>query len=181
MGGQGKLCTVNNSYFDGGGYNGGGGGAYGYGGGGGTDVRTVKDNLYSRFIVAGGGGASGYPQTSYSTYNYAPDAGSVTGRNGYSTSSSYYVTGGSQIAGGTPSSYRWQQGEPGSFGRGGLSAPAYQEGSYYGPGGGGGGWFGGAGGNSQTTTSYGRYNTAGGGGSGYVYTSGNEGIIQSVA
>ena len=176
VGGQGKLCTVNNSYFDGGGYNGGGGGAYGYGGGGGTDVRTVKDNLYSRFIVAGGGGgASGYPQTSYSTYNYAPDAGSVTGRNGYSTSSSYYVTGGSQIAGGTPSSYHWQQGEPGSFGRGGLSAPAYQEGSYYGPGGGGGGWFGGAGGNSQTTTSYGRYNTAGGGGSGYVYTSGNEG------
>jgi len=171
VGGQGRLCQVNNSYFDGGGYNGGGGGAYGYGGGGGTDVRTIKDNLYSRYIVAGGGGgASGYPQSTYTTYNYAPDAGSVTGRNGYSTSSSHYVSGGSQNAGGTPYGTSWQHGEPGSFGKGGISAPAYKETTYYGAGGGGGGWYGGAGGNSQTTTSYGRYNTAGGGGSGYVYT-----------
>ncbi len=53
---------ANGACGTGGGYNGGGnaGNSCSSGGGGGaTDVRTIKDDLYSRFIVAGGGGGGG--------------------------------------------------------------------------------------------------------------------------
>jgi len=120
VGGKGIYYGNGNTTYSGGGFNGGGGTAYGYGGGGGTDIRTVDGELKSRFIVAGGGGgASGYPQSSYYTYNnYRADGGGTDGRTGYSNSSSYYVYGASQTSGGGNGSTYWNYGEVGQFGRG---------------------------------------------------------------
>lgn len=161
VGGAGSTGSSSTTYE--GGWNGGGQSYYYAGSGGGaTDISlkgTVNtttwnstDHLYSRIIVAGGGGGTQRYSTSYTGgqggYGGGLTGGSATcGSNwGYTNSQ----TGGSQTAGGYGNYL-------GSFGYGYQSYGGYQY-----VGGAGGGWYGGAAG---TREGYG-----GSGGSGYVYT-----------
>lgn len=132
-----------------GGWNGGGRASRGgSGGGGATDLRLEIADLYSRILVAGGGGGCAYGGDSC---DYAGGAGGgLSGGNGANPPSRTGSTGGTQLAGGTTSYDTYSNG---SFGKGGDAAQCNDEG------GGGGGWFGGAGG--------GRDNNTGGGGSSY--------------
>lgn len=136
------------------GYNGGGSGAAtGYsqgwtaGGCGATDVRTTLGDLYSRIIVAGGGGGA---DCATGQTGYGGHAGldgtqgcNESGGGGYGGS----TTNGAGGAGSSSGGYA------GTFGYGGAGN------NYYG-GGGGGGWYGGGGG----------YLSCGGGGSSYPST-----------
>ena len=138
------------------GYNGGGSsGMSGYGGGGGgaTDVRTSLSDLFSRLVVAGGGGGAGVNGNNGGLYG--GQGGGLVGGNGaagYGTQS----YGGSQIGGGTGgtcSSYN--SGSSGALGLGGSggigTAGGGGGGGYYG--GGGGSWNGGGGGSSYVSGS----------------------------
>ena len=153
VGGVGTTSTSSTVYS--GGFNG-GGQAYAYAGSGGgaSDIRIGSNSLYSRVIVAGGGGGS----TRYSSYTIGQGGygGGLTGGSatcGSNWGYTYSQTGGSQTAGGAGGYSNY----PGSFGYG------YQSyGGYTYVGGAGGGWYGGAAG---TRNGYG-----GSGGSGYVYT-----------
>ena len=134
-----------------GGYNGGGvninpNGTVQNGGEGATDIRIGNDDLYSRVIVAGGGGSGG--TISLDSQN---PGGSGGGFNGESVDF-YAMNGGTQNSAGS-CSFRAHSGD---FGYGGNN-------SYRG-GGAGGGWFGGAASEPNT------YEMGGsGGGSGFVY------------
>lgn len=134
-----------------GGYNGGGTRSIGHGGGGATDIR-LNDSLYSRIIVAGGGGSDGAGNKPGAA------AGGLTGQ---SRTESYGSggTGGTQTIAGT---YR------GAFGLGGsgLSASSGHGGA------GGGGWYGGGGVNPDGSVDDDR---GGGGGSSFAYT--NQAIV----
>lgn len=161
VGGSGNSVSsaTNNIYpggFNGGGYR------YGYkGGGGATDVRIGNNSLYSRVIVAGGGGSDG--------------AADKTGKHGGGTSggstTQNYGSGG---YGGTQTGNTWKSDSQGTsntssscyagFGFGGFG---YSTSSGYG-GAGGGGWYGGSG---SAPDGSGDDDRGGGGGSGYVYTS----------
>ena len=139
------------------GYNGGGAGAANSGsrtggGGGASDIRINTDSLYSRVIVAGGGGSTGW----YESLSAGNGGGS------YGTSGSTYGT--CSYSGGYGGSSSGGSGSVrGTFGQG-ASSPNTD----YNPGGaGGGGWYGGGAASSATSGN----NCAGGGGSGYVYTS----------
>lgn len=135
-----------------GGFNGGGNGTgNGKGGGGASDIRVNSDSLYSRVIVAGGGGGSGVTGTGATPYG-----GGESGGDGYS-SSNRNGFGASQTAGGT--TWNSVTGSYGSFGQGGNA-------SGYSCGGGGGGWYGGGGAYDNDSDADGRM---GGGGSGYIY------------
>ena len=148
VGGKGK--SIGSGLAEGG-FNGGGSaygsgtGEPGNGGGGATDIRISTDSLYSRVIVAGGGGGAG------------EDSGDRPGFGGG-------VTGGISSGHGT-SATQTSTGTGGVFGRGANTA--------YDGGAGGGGWYGGGtnGGSQTTPTSNDGNDTSGGcGGSGYVYT-----------
>ena len=130
-----------------GGWNGGGSHQYHNGGGGATDIRTEIDDLYSRFIVAGGGGSVG----SYGRWG-AVGGGASGGSALYSFGSGGF--GGTQT---TSGAYR------ASFGKGGSGASG--SGGYAGAGGG--GWYGGGGSNPDGSVDDDR---GGGGGSGFVLT-----------
>lgn len=151
------------STAQGGGFNG-GGNAYttsnSYlmcGGGGASDVRIGQDSLYSRVIVAGGGGAGTYfNSTGGITGGHG---GGLTGEDAYDYGTSYLggdggtqTTAGASYYGTTVDSTSY--GILADFGNGGSAI----SGGYVS--GGGGGWYGGG---------YSR-NSGGGGGSGYVYT-----------
>ena len=148
VGGKGK--SIGSGLAEGG-FNG-GGAAYGSGtnepangGGGATDIRINTDSLYSRVIVAGGGGGAG------------EDSGDRPGVGGG-------VTGGTSSGHSTPAT-QTSTGTGGVFGRGANTA--------YDGGAGGGGWYGGGtyGGSQTIPTSNDVGDTSGGcGGSGYVYT-----------
>ena len=97
-----------------GGYNGGGKGPYI--GGGATDIR-VKKSIYSRILVAGGGGASG------TSASGGAGGGAQGERGNYSNCCSY--------------------GNPGTNRAGGSYYGKFGEGGTYVGGGGGGGWYGG--------------------------------------
>jgi hypothetical protein len=160
VGGSGNSVSsaTNNIYpggFNGGGYR------YGYkGGGGATDVRIGNNSLYSRVIVAGGGGSDG-----------AADKNGKHGggTSGGSTTQNY----GSGGYGGTQTGNTWKSDSQGTsntssscyagFGFGGFG---YSTSSGYG-GAGGGGWYGGSG---SAPDGSGDDDRGGGGGSGYVYT-----------
>ena len=174
VGGQGNSGTCNTSTnICTGGFNGGG---YRYlykGGGGGTDIRLNTDSLYSRVIVAGGGGSDGSPSRK------GGYAGGLMGetRSESWAASSYCGYGGTQIYSGydstthrssinttnlvgTSSSYYY-----GGFGFGGAGTYDPSLGGYGGAGGG--GWYGGTGVAPDCCVDDER---GGGGGSGYVYT-----------
>ena len=148
------------------GYNGGGGGEAR--GGGATDIRTAKDNLYSRIIVAGGGGGGMYKNNI--TLLQVGSAGGLIGYDADSKTSSgltgYAGHGATQSSGGKTGENGWDNYEynekmDGSFGQAGYSNPASS---------GGGGWYGGG---------HGRH-TGGswpGGGGGSSYISGHQGCL----
>ncbi|MBQ1926417.1 MAG: hypothetical protein II180_09900, partial [Proteobacteria bacterium] len=135
-----------------GGFNGGGGTYEGYaGGGGGTDIRIGSDTLYSRVIVAGGGGGAGGGNGPYT----GGAGGGTTGAMGTGSGSYGEAYGGTQTAGGATSANRGSfTSDDGTFGAGGKGYGCSGSG-------GGGGWYGGGGATHGT----------GAGGSGYVYKS----------
>lgn len=151
-----------------GGWNGGGNGNTGYtasrGGGGASDIRIGTDDVYSRVIVAGGGGgamyvAGGYGGGTHGGTGYSGEVQTGTNRDGGA---------GSQTYGGVA----WSQ----STWKGTFGAAYNHPGTGYENGGGGGGWYGGAPGYDNDSDNDGR---GGGGGSGYVYTSGTAGNYPS--
>lgn len=147
VGGRG---TPSNSGLAAGGFNGGGSswasdsGDPAAGGGGATDIRTGLNDLYTRFIVAGGGGGGGEDAETGGI------GGGINGGNGGSDCYGTQTTGRCGAIFGT-----------------GASTP-------YDGGGGGGGWYGGgtAGGSQTIPTGNSGSDTSGGsGGSGFVLTS----------
>lgn len=152
VGGAGERRTIVS--MGGGGFNG-GGHAYSYtssnpsgAGGGGSDIRIGTNSLYSRVIVAGGGGGAGYDNSG----NYGYGGGTVGGTQTVNSTSERHANGGSQTNGGI--NYKSGYTTSGAFGIGGNGTQQWTSG-------GGGGWYGGAG----------CYCDYAGGGSGYVYTS----------
>ena len=133
------------------------------GGGGATDISFQGDNnstnwntnvhLYSRVIVAGGGGSASWNQN----YKGGYGGGEVGGNGEYSNASYTGGIGGTQTSGGT--GYK-----NGVFGKGGDADNS----NLNAPGAGGGGWYGGG---SGTMNAVGGSVANGAGGSGYVYTS----------
>jgi hypothetical protein len=155
VGNHGEKKANNCSYNPDAGWNGGGRTAYschGGAGGGATDISlygTVDsaewnnaNHLYSRIIVAGGGGGLDYD------YNTSLVCGVGGGLSGTVGTTKNNATAGSQTGPGTGGA---SQGGTAGFGYGGSDASN-----------GGGGWYGGA---------ADRDTTCGAGGSGYVYTS----------
>jgi hypothetical protein len=147
FGGGGNLTVIRTSY------------GHGCIGGGASDIRLNIDSLYSRVIVAGGGGGA-----SVRVYDYVnTDGGDAGGKEGYrgicdTQPDTYYTNGGTQQSGGlTHGSSMGPAGYNGEFGLGGGSFNG--AGTNYG-GSGGGGWFGGAGGGHRIS---------GAGGSGYAF------------
>ena len=137
------------------------------GGGGATDISlngtdgsddwNTTAHLYSRIIVAGGGGSATW---SYSPYTHGGYGGGENGGDG--------VTYGSSTAagkGGTPTAGGAGGDNAGVFGKGGDAVQPTVNNT---AGAGGGGWYGGG---SGTKNSAGSTHCTGGGGSGYVYTS----------
>jgi hypothetical protein len=131
------------------------GGGYGSqrSGGGSTDIRLKVDSLYSRVIVAGGGGGTSDESGDYGGYGGGLNGGN--GGVGVTRSNSYAGKWGGQYTETTACADGTLNTCPkGIFGYGGNSSGW--------TGGGGGGWFGGSASN---------YEAGGGGGSGYVLTS----------
>lgn len=159
VGGAGTKYSTNAS----GGFNGGGAcyssnGRYMNSGGGGTDIRVKDDSLYSRVIVAGGGG--GCYETGTPT-NYSCSGGGESGIVSNGSGSDRYGQPGTQTTGGAArTTTSWDDSYShlkGIFGIGGGSNGISM--SYIN--GGGGGWYGGGAGGPDGGA---------GGGSGYVYT-----------
>jgi hypothetical protein len=134
------------------------GGSYttssGRGGGGATDIRLKVDSLYSRVIVAGGGGGTGDQGGDSGGYGGGLNGGN--GGVGPSYSSANAGKGGGQLTETTACANGRENTCPkGTFGYGGNATVSCCSGA------GGGGWFGGSASN---------YEYGGGGGSGYVFT-----------
>ena len=148
VGTQGKHST-NSILFGGGGIS-----TNGPSGSGATDVRLIKDDLYSRIIVAGGQGGMG---------GYIAPAGGVTGYKGGHSINYAEGNGGGQTDGGaapTKFSGGRSNGTKGAFGTGGTGGVSSD---YATGGGGGGGWYGGSGGSGASSGSF-----DGGGGSSFI-------------
>lgn len=165
VGGSGNSVTsANSSGYYPGGFNGGGYRNAYKGGGGATDIRIGTDSLYSRVIVAGGGGSDG---SSSQSGGYAGGTSGARGSFGYGS----YGYGGNQTATYSSLNAIASQGTNNNssdcaagFGFGGFGCY-----SSSGSGGaGGGGWYGGQG---TYPDGSGDDDGGGGGGSGYVYTS----------
>lgn len=165
VGGSGNSVTsVNSSGYYPGGFNGGGYRNTYKGGGGATDIRIGTDSLYSRVIVAGGGGSDG---SSSQSGGYAGGTSGARGSFGYGS----YGYGGNQTATYSSLNAIASQGTNNNssdcaagFGFGGFGC--YSSSGYGGAGGG--GWYGGQG---TYPDGSGDDDGGGGGGSGYVYTS----------
>jgi hypothetical protein len=124
-------------------------------GGGATDIRLKVDSLYSRVIVAGGGGGTG--DGTYDTGGYGGGLNGGNGGIGYVYSNAYAGKGGGQQSETTACADGTLNTCPkGIFGYGGNATSRCYAGA------GGGGWFGGSASN---------YEYGAGGGSGYVLTS----------
>ena len=171
VGGAGKL-SLSTIDQESSGYNGGGRGGYepscyencirGAGGGGGaTDIR-LDSNLYSRIMVAAGGGGV----ANWNSPKVGAAAGALKGFSGdyYSTGSSYYVnsTGATQITGGK-GGIGSSTASSGTFGVGGNGVTLYG-------GGGGAGYYGGGAGSVNSSV-------VGSGASGSSYISGYQGCV----
>lgn len=165
VGGSGNSVTsANSSGYYPGGFNGGGYRDTYKGGGGATDIRIGTDSLYSRVIVAGGGGSDG---SSSKSGGYAGGTSGARGSFGYGS----YGYGGNQTATYSSLNAIASQGTNNNssdcaagFGFGGFGC--YSSSGYGGAGGG--GWYGGQG---TYPDGSGDDDGGGGGGSGYVYTS----------
>lgn len=165
VGGSGNSVTsANSSGHYPGGFNGGGYRNTYKGGGGATDIRIGTDSLYSRVIVAGGGGSDG---SSSQSGGYAGGTSGARGSFGYGS----YGYGGNQTATYSSLNAIASQGTNNNssdcaagFGFGGFGC--YSSSGYGGAGGG--GWYGGQG---TYPDGSGDDDGGGGGGSGYVYTS----------
>jgi hypothetical protein len=165
VGGSGNSVTsANSSGYYPGGFNGGGYRNTYKGGGGATDIRIGTDSLYSRVIVAGGGGSDG---SSSQSGGYAGGTSGARGSFGYGS----YGYGGNQTATYSSLNAIASQGTNNNssdcaagFGFGGFGC--YYASGYGGAGGG--GWYGGQG---TYPDGSGDDDGGGGGGSGYVYTS----------
>ena len=165
VGGSGNSVTsANSSGYYPGGFNGGGYRNTYKGGGGATDIRIGTDSLYSRVIVAGGGGSDG---SSSQSGGYAGGTSGARGSFGYGS----YGYGGNQTATYLSLNAIASQGTNNNssdcaagFGFGGFGC--YSSSGYGGAGGG--GWYGGQG---TYPDGSGDDGGGGGGGSGYVYTS----------
>ncbi|EAY06290.1 PE-PGRS protein, putative [Trichomonas vaginalis G3] len=149
IGSQGVWTS--NSVFSQNSFNGGGRGYNNGPGGGATDFRLSENDLSSRFLIGGGGGAEGYRS---STSFKGGSGGGLSGGDGIvgTDSSATIGRGGSQISGG--SGYKNMNG---IFG---FGANKTETGII--SGGGGGGLFGGGTGEGA--------GCSGGGGSGFVYS-----------
>lgn len=173
-GGQGSAyATTTYNSVGGGGFNGGGGAGYrGGGGGGASDIRIGYNSLYSRVLVAGGGGGAYAYSSTYKAVGGAGGGEKASVGSYYQSSYSAWVGGAGALsaggAGGTGSSANYN-GKAGTFGQGGDTGYKYNSSSYYSAGAGGGGWYGGGGGGNYSSGSRTRA-VGGGGGSGYVYT-----------
>ena len=151
--------TTNNMH---GGWNGGGTGVAVYGGGGATDISLYhgewnsNEHLYSRIIVAGGGGGAQAPQDGNFNEQYrGGHGGGIYGGDGIGSDCGF---GGGPTY---PGAGRGHYGSlPGGFGYGGNQTGHSNESV----GCGGSGWYGGSSGGGLSD------NGSGGGGSGYVYT-----------
>ncbi|EAX92365.1 loricrin, putative [Trichomonas vaginalis G3] len=166
IGGKGTATNIQGKQS--GGFNGGGygqcdlSGTKGAGGGGATDIRLIRDTLYSRVIVSGGGGSGfGY------VYNFNSKAHSSGGYGGgekgedtkvHPEESSFTGGGGNQTNPGYTPSYQSYV-IPAKFGEGGSYT---KNGGDSDSPGGGGGWFGGS--------SPGDSGLGAAGGSGYILT-----------
>lgn len=165
VGGSGNSVTsANSSGYYPGGFNGGGYRNTYKGGGGATDIRIGTDSLYSRVIVAGGGGSDG---SSSQSGGYAGGTSGARGSFCYGS----YGYGGNQTATYSSLNAIASQGTNNNssdcaagFGFGGFGC--YSSSGYGGAGGG--GWYGGQG---TYPDGSGDDDGGGGGGSGYVYTS----------
>lgn len=135
-------------------------------GGGGTDIRIGTDSVYSRVIVAGGGGGANYSNMIPNNGCYGGAGGGLTGERYHNASSSMAgVSPGPGTQTGTApfdSNYDIN----GGFGYGGNSARVPGGGTRS-AGGGGGGWYGGSSAYA-TTTNY--FILGANGGSGYLFT-----------
>ena len=133
----------------------------GMAGGGATDIRFGKDSLYSRIIVAGGGGG----QTASHGDSRGGNGGGEVGGTGTAVGTMYGYHPGPGTQTGSPVEPACSECN-GGFGYGG-NMPTTSD-SHYGPGAGGSGWFGG----SSTYVPYTSGNNirGGSGGSGYVLT-----------
>lgn len=178
VGGAGGNSSTSTATVNAGGYNG-GGYRYGYcGGGGATDIRlsagtwNSTSSLYSRVIVAGGGGSDG-AKTKTGMYGGGTTGGSST--QSYTANSNYCGKGGTQSYSGYSTSYTITTQATsgltsnstsyycGGFGFGGGGV--YLSNGYGGAGGG--GWYGGSGTVPDGSADDDR---GGGGGSGWVFT-----------
>jgi len=147
------------------GFNGGGTSRVGYGGGA-SDIRIGTDSLYSRVIVAGGGGGHGSDGCAAGAVGGGTNGGGASNSGSCGTQAG----GGTQTSGGTYGIYRSAIGTIGKFGSGANALTS--GGNYYG-GGGGGGWYGGG---SGATSGW---SNGGGGGSGFIYTADTASAIES--
>ena len=177
VGGSGDSATCSNDICPGG-FNGGGYRHKYKGGGGATDIRVNSDSLYSRVIVAGGGGSG-----IYGGVGGGENGGSIKlewgyanlfGRQTYSgqsinTTATSQIKTAQLIIGNSSLLYKNSYG---GFGFGGVGNgydydTESTEANYY-NGAGGGGWYGGRGNYEIAGVTYAA--KGGGGGSGYVYT-----------
>lgn len=149
-----------------------------------SDIRTIENDLSSRLIVAGGGGAKGNDFLKEDRFiSLGGNGGGLEGQsadkaNNYSASEVTGGGGGTQTAGGKTGvktkGYGYYAGKDGSFGLGGTQGIAS---SYRPPieaGAGGSGWYGGGGGSVADSFSWGNPNeSSSGGGGGSSYTDPN--------
>lgn len=154
-----------------GGVNGGGtGGIYDYlsvqrptgGGGGASDIRVNSNDLYSRVLVAGGGGGAGCERGGPSTADQGGYGGGESGHDGIGLWG-YYGYGGTIRAGGSGAFTMGGYSQDGSYGVGGSNTARGGSLDSRLGGGGGGGWYGGGAGSYD----------GGGGGSGWALTKTN--------
>ena len=147
------LCAGGSG--DNGGFNGGGTSRAGYGGGA-SDIRLGQNSLYSRILIAGGGGGHGSDGCAYGAVGGGINGGGKNGQGSCGTNAG----GGTQTSGGTYGITGSAKGNNGKFAQG--AAGPNSGGGYYG-GGGGGGFYGGG---SGATAGW---SSGGGGGSGFIY------------
>ena len=142
------------------------------GGGGATDIRINTSNIYSRIIVAaGGGGANADGSNAAGVGVTGGTAGGLSGYAGTSVIVNMFGGGASQVAGGTAGFTNRSKGTDGTFANGGIGGTSKNTPTVSGGAGGGGGYYGGGSGEGC----HDRCGGSGGGGSSFI--SGHTGCV----